>query len=133
MSFRNLALALRASRYVNRLDAQMPSEERTPSISSAIGEGGGVGCLMVECTFQDAAEDGRRCELEGLSKRKQQRLPPWQWKDVRWTMGSYITLVHVLGFAGLFYLPECKTSTLWWAFVLWPVTAYGITGGAHRL
>ena len=37
--------------------------------------------------------------------------------------------------ASLFYLPECKTSTLWWAFevcTLAPVTAYGITASVVR-
>lgn len=63
----------------------------------------------------------------------QTRLPPWQWKDIRWTMGTYITLVHVLAFMALPYVALCKAQTLWWAFVLWPITGFGITGGVHRL
>ena len=51
---------------------------------------------------------------------QQQRLPPWTMKNIRWAMGTYITLVHILGLAGLFYVPRCKAATLWWAFVLWP-------------
>jgi len=64
---------------------------------------------------------------------QQQRLPPWTMKNARWAMGTYITLVHLLAFAGLFYVPHCSTPTLWWAFVLWPISGFGITGGAHRL
>jgi len=64
---------------------------------------------------------------------EQQRLPPWKWADIRWGMGGYITFVHVLAFIGLFYVPSAKAATLWWSFVLWPITGFGITGGAHRL
>jgi len=64
---------------------------------------------------------------------KQERMPPWQWRDVRWGMASYITAVHILAVAGLFWVPSCKAATLGWAFILWPISAFGITGGAHRL
>jgi len=64
---------------------------------------------------------------------KQQRLPPWSMKTIRWAMGTYITLVHMLGITGFFYVPRCQTATLWFAFLLWPITGFGITGGAHRL
>ena len=64
---------------------------------------------------------------------QQQRLPPWTWKNIRWAMGGYITFVHVIGLIGLSYVPLCKTATLWFAFALWPITGFGITGGAHRL
>ena len=60
-----------------------------------------------------SGNDAKGTEEVNLPYAKQQRLPPWQWKDIRWTMGSYITLVHVLGIMGLFYIPECKTATLW--------------------
>jgi len=80
-----------------------------------------------------SGNDAKGTEEVNLPYAKQQRLPPWQWKDIRWTMGSYITLVHVLGIMGLFYIPECKTATLWWAFALWPIGGFGITAGAHRL
>ena len=26
-----------------------------------------------------------------------------------------------------------QVATIWWAFILWPITGFGITGGAHRL
>merc|ERR1719333_1410078 len=48
-------------------------------------------------------------------------------------MGGYITFVHVLAAIGLTYIPQAKAATLWWAFMLWPITGFGITGGAHRL
>ena len=64
---------------------------------------------------------------------KQERLPPWTMKDIRWTMGGYITACHVLALIGLFYIPSCKAATLFWSFILWPITGFGITGGAHRL
>jgi len=44
---------------------------------------------------------------------QQERLPAWQWKDVRWQMATYISLMHVLAFAGLFWIPSCSTATLW--------------------
>jgi len=83
----------------------------------------------------------QEAELAALAKKPesripykdQQRLPPWQWKDVRWGMGGYITISHILALAGLFYIPQCSAPTLMWALLLWPITGYGITGGNHRL
>jgi len=77
---------------------------------------------------EDASKESARVPYS-----QQQRLPPWTMANVRWAMGGYITFVHVLALCGLFYLPYCSTPTLWWAFVLWPITGFGITGGAHRL
>merc|ERR1719311_1832921 len=54
-------------------------------------------------------------------------------KDVRWGMAIYISLTQFLGFVGIFFLPYCRLATLAWAFMLWPISGYGITGGAHRL
>jgi len=53
--------------------------------------------------------------------------------NVNWPMGIYISLVHVAAIIGLFTLPKCSPLTLLWAFVLWPISGIGITGGAHRL
>lgn len=63
----------------------------------------------------------------------QPRLVPWTMSNIRYTMGGYITVMHILGFWALFWIPYCMSTTLWWAFVLWPITGFGITGGAHRL
>jgi stearoyl-CoA desaturase (Delta-9 desaturase) len=64
---------------------------------------------------------------------KQERLPPWTMKDIRWMMGGYITTVHLLALFGLTFISSCKPATLFWAFILWPISGFGITGGAHRL
>jgi len=64
---------------------------------------------------------------------QQERLPPWKMSDIRWGMGGYIALVHLIGLYGLTYLPQAMTATLWWSLILWPIAGFGITGGAHRL
>jgi stearoyl-CoA desaturase (delta-9 desaturase) len=48
-------------------------------------------------------------------------------------MGIYITLVHVVGFVGAMKVLDCQVQTLMWAFVLWPISGFGITVGVHRL
>mmetsp|Transcript_11931 Transcript_11931/g.21771 ORF Transcript_11931/g.21771 Transcript_11931/m.21771 type:complete len:323 (+) Transcript_11931:140-1108(+) len=48
-------------------------------------------------------------------------------------MGIYITLCHLGGLVGLFYLPFAKWETLLWTLILWPISGLGITAGAHRL
>ena len=48
-------------------------------------------------------------------------------------MGTYITIAHILALYGLTYIPEAKAATLCFSFLLWQLTAFGITGGAHRL
>mmetsp|Transcript_66814 Transcript_66814/g.111019 ORF Transcript_66814/g.111019 Transcript_66814/m.111019 type:complete len:336 (-) Transcript_66814:359-1366(-) len=63
----------------------------------------------------------------------QERLPPWTMKEIRWGMATYITVAQVLGLVGVFFVPRCQLATLGWAFLLWPITGFGITGGAHRL
>jgi len=75
---------------------------------------------------------------EGETEKKipysqQQRLKPWTMANIRYTMGGYITVMHLLAFWALFWVPRCMPATLWWSFVLWPITGFGITGGAHRL
>merc|ERR1712146_680460 len=59
--------------------------------------------------------------------------PPWEWKDIRWGMGGYITVVHFLAIVGLFKMANCTTTTLWWSLLLWPISGFCITGGVHRL
>ncbi len=34
---------------------------------------------------------------------------------------------------GVFTIPKCHPYTLAWAFILWPISGNGITGGVHRL
>ena len=43
------------------------------------------------------------------------------------------SLIHTGATAGALLLTECSRNTLIWSFALWPITALGITGGAHRL
>jgi len=53
--------------------------------------------------------------------------------NLNWPMIVYISLVHMVGLTGLFYLPRCSYDTLMWAFALWPISGFGITVGVHRL
>jgi stearoyl-CoA desaturase (delta-9 desaturase) len=53
--------------------------------------------------------------------------------NLNWPMIIYISLAHVAAVIGLFSILECKTYTLLWAFILWPISGIGITGGVHRL
>ena len=64
---------------------------------------------------------------------QQERMTKWTMNDIRWPMSIYITLMHVLAIVGVTMIPSCKTATLVWAFWLWPIGGFGITGGVHRL
>jgi len=57
------------------------------------------------------------------------------WKDgtLNWPMGIYITLVHIVAAVGLFSVQKCSRDTLMFAFILWPISGFGITVGVHRL
>lgn len=57
----------------------------------------------------------------------------WKNKSINWPMAIYITLVHVAAVVGICTIQDCKWQTLLLAFVLWPITGLGITGGVHRL
>lgn len=52
---------------------------------------------------------------------------------LNWPMIIYISLVHVVAFVGLFNISKCSAETLLWAFILWPISGFGITVGVHRL
>lgn len=52
---------------------------------------------------------------------------------LNWPMVVYISLVHIVALVGLFTLPKCSAETLIWAFILWPISGFGITVGVHRL
>ena len=54
-------------------------------------------------------------------------------KDLNWPMIIYLFLVHVAAVVGLFMIPNCHRYTLLLAFLLWPISAVGITAGVHRL
>jgi stearoyl-CoA desaturase (delta-9 desaturase) len=53
--------------------------------------------------------------------------------NINWPMGIYISLVHVVATVGLFTISKCSNETLIWAFLLWPISGFGITVGVHRL
>jgi len=57
----------------------------------------------------------------------------WKGRTLNWPMIIYISLVHTVATAGLFYIPKCSNETLLWAFILWPISGAGITVGVHRL
>lgn len=52
---------------------------------------------------------------------------------LNWPMIIYISLAHVAAIIGLFTISKCHPLTLLWAFILWPISGIGITGGVHRL
>ena len=52
--------------------------------------------------------------------------------NLNWPMIIYIGLAHVAALVGLVSLPQCNKWTLLWAFVLWPITGFGITGGVSE-
>jgi stearoyl-CoA desaturase (delta-9 desaturase) len=53
--------------------------------------------------------------------------------NLNWPMIIYIGLAHVAATIGLFTVTSCSKWTLLWAFILWPISGIGITGGVHRL
>jgi len=57
----------------------------------------------------------------------------WRAGTFNWPMIVYISLVHFLGIAALLRLTQCMKETLLFAFILWPITGFGITGGVHRM
>jgi len=57
----------------------------------------------------------------------------WKNKSLNWPMIIYISLVHAVAAAGLMRLSKCSAETLIFAFILWPISGFGITVGVHRL
>lgn len=53
--------------------------------------------------------------------------------NINWPLAIYVTLVHVAGLIGLTYISSCHKYTLLLAFILWPISSFGITAGSHRL
>ncbi|KAJ1448399.1 fatty acid desaturase-domain-containing protein [Pelagophyceae sp. CCMP2097] len=52
---------------------------------------------------------------------------------INYPMATYISLAHLWALIGLFRVTKCMPQTLIWAFVLWPISGFGITAGVHRL
>jgi len=57
----------------------------------------------------------------------------WKERNFNWPMVLYLTLVHVAAVVGFLNISSCRWQTLIWAFILWPISGFGITGGVHRL
>jgi len=53
--------------------------------------------------------------------------------NYNWPMIIFIVLAHAAAFMGVMTIPKCHNYTLLWAFILWPISGLGITGGVHRL
>mmetsp|Transcript_10446 Transcript_10446/g.12126 ORF Transcript_10446/g.12126 Transcript_10446/m.12126 type:complete len:334 (+) Transcript_10446:131-1132(+) len=52
---------------------------------------------------------------------------------LNWPMMIYIGIAHLAGIVGLTKLSQCSAETLIFAFLLWPISGFGITVGVHRL
>jgi stearoyl-CoA desaturase (delta-9 desaturase) len=79
---------------------------------------------------QDGISKSDPCTFDGVEKIGNQDSYEW---EINWPMSIYIAVIHVGAAVGLYYLQDAKWQTLVWAFILWPISGYGITGGAHRL
>jgi len=53
--------------------------------------------------------------------------------QLNWPMIIYISLVHAVAAVGVARLTQCSAETLLFAFLLWPLSGFGITVGVHRL
>ena len=57
----------------------------------------------------------------------------WKEGTFNWFMIFYIGICHVMAGIGIGYLKHCSAHTLIWAWLLWPISGYGIICGVHRL
>ena len=53
--------------------------------------------------------------------------------NLAWGYVFYLGIAHITGLKGIFRLRDCSAETLIFAYLLWPITGYGVTVGAHRL
>jgi uncharacterized membrane protein YfcA len=53
--------------------------------------------------------------------------------NMNWPMVIYMTFVHVTAVIGFFSAFHVSWKTLLWAYILWPISGFGITAGVHRL
>jgi len=53
--------------------------------------------------------------------------------NLNYFMIVYLSLVHLVAVLGLVTIPKASNETLIWAFILWPISGFGITVGVHRL
>jgi stearoyl-CoA desaturase (delta-9 desaturase) len=57
----------------------------------------------------------------------------WKEGNFNWPMCIFLGVVHTAALFGLLTIPLCTWQTLLFAFLLWPISGLGITGGVHRL
>ena len=57
----------------------------------------------------------------------------WDAGTINWPMGIYITIIHLTAIVGLTTIPYVSSATLFFSFLLWPISGFGITVGVHRL
>lgn len=83
----------------------------------------------------DGPEREKKWAAEREAYDAKQKLPwiPYLKASLKPVMVVYVALVHILGLIGLAFIPAAKPLTLVWTFLLWPLTAFGITAGTHRL
>ena len=55
------------------------------------------------------------------------------WQRLNIAMCVYLSIVHVITSWWICFGPSCMWQTGLFAFLLWPISALGITAGAHRL
>jgi len=53
--------------------------------------------------------------------------------NIKWTSSICMLIIHSLALAALGRLPQCSKETLVFAYLLWPISGFGITVGVHRL
>lgn len=57
----------------------------------------------------------------------------WVTDNYNWEIVNFFSIVHITAFFGLFRLKDCSPETLLFSFIIWPITGWGVTVGAHRL
>jgi stearoyl-CoA desaturase (delta-9 desaturase) len=53
--------------------------------------------------------------------------------NFNWPYMVFFAVVHITAFMGIFKVAYCKRESILFFFILWQLTGYGITCGAHRL
>jgi len=53
--------------------------------------------------------------------------------NIDWPLIVFFSMVHVTAFVGAFKVADCKKETLLFSYILYHLSGYGVTVGAHRL
>lgn len=85
-------------------------------------------------TTTTTASDDSSTTTEASEDASDENLFMYWIRNARWPMSIYLIIVHTAAVYGVFTaLPAASWSTLAWAFVLWPISGFGVTAGMHRL